>query len=275
MMDQHGHFRTATPLKKLGLLVCGDRVTCETDQSVNRVTSVEKRSSTLARTDRTGKEKAIAANITQLIAVTAPKPPFDPLLIDRYAVAANHIKVQFSIIINKTDLLDEASSKAADSLERIYSDIGYQVTRYNKHTGNIAELEALLADQVSILVGQSGVGKSSLLKQLLPDENIKVGALSDLSGLGKHTTTVTTWFDLPNGGAIIDSAGVRQFALDHVADVDLQAGFREIGQLATGCKFNDCRHIHEPQCDVLAALADNRLARQRYDNFQRMRESKN
>jgi len=275
LMDQNGQFRTATPTKKLGLLVCGDLVTCQLNDGVNRVTNVEARTSTLARTDRQGREKAIAANITQLVAVTAPKPPFDPLLIDQYAIAANHIDVDLAIIINKTDLLDDTTARDADELEKIYSEIGYQVIRHNNTATDTTDLHAHLSDQVSILVGQSGVGKSSLLKQLLPDEDIKTGALSKLSGLGRHTTTVTTWFELPNGGAIIDSAGVRQFSLDHLSEVDTQAGFKEISKLSEQCKFNDCKHIHEPQCAVLDALTENRIAQLRYDNYLQMREPKN
>ncbi len=279
LADPAGNYLKAAPLKKLGLIVCGDEVSFETvdsRQSVEqpiRVTAVQPRSSTLARTDRRKQAKAIAANVTQLIAVTAPKPPFDPLLIDRYSVASRHIGVELLVVINKTDLLDHDTEAAANSLEKIYSDIGYQVIRCSTegNTG-LQQLTKALESQVSILVGQSGVGKSSLLNRLLPDIDTKTGALSEISGLGKHTTTVTTWYDLPSGGAIIDSAGVRQFALDHLSEIDVQAGFKEISDLSMDCKFNDCKHVHEPECAVLEGLRNNAVARQRYDHFLAMRQ---
>lgn len=293
LATESGQYLTATSQKKLGLIVCGDVVEYkllaesssakQTAQSPNRqgematglaqVTDVHNRVSTLARTDRRRQAKPIAANLTQLVAVTAPKPPFDPLLLDRYSVAAHHIGVDMKVVINKTDLLDDQTRESADSLEQIYSDIGYQVIRCSSETSQgIKQLTDALNNQVSILVGQSGVGKSSLLNQLLPDIEARTGALSEISGLGRHTTTVTTWFDLPSGGAIIDSAGVRQFALDHLSEIDIQSGFKEISELSMLCKFNDCKHVHEPQCTVLDALAQGKLARQRYDHFLSMRQ---
>ena len=293
LCDSNGNYFAGSALKKLGLAVCGDLVEYdlptaiapstkstptpnqqgEMSAGVARVTNITARSSTLARTDRRKQPKAIAANVTQLVVVCAPKPPFDLMLLDRYAVAANQIGVDMVVVINKTDLLTDENRQIADSIEKIYQAIGYQVVRCtNTSEDGIANLKATLGDQVSILVGQSGVGKSSLLNQLIPEIQSKTGALSEMSGLGKHTTTVTTWYDLPNGGAIIDSAGVRQFALDHLSDIDIQSGFREISELAMLCKFNDCQHIHEPHCAVLDALEKKQMARCRYDHFQSMRQ---
>ncbi len=275
-MDENQKYLTASPLKKLGLLVCGDIVGYYHEGGINRVTSVLERSGTLSRTDRRGQAKPVAANITQLVAVTAPKPPFDPLLLDRYTVAARHIDVDLLIVINKVDALDDETRETAQHLQDTYHEIGYRVIRCSTKTlQGIDELRHQLAGQVSILVGQSGVGKSSLLAELLPEQEIKVGALSENSGLGKHTTTVTTWFNLPDGGAMIDSAGVRQFGLDHLNDFDLQLGFKEICELATSCRFNDCKHTIEPDCAVLKALEDQSLAQQRYNHFIRMRDDPN
>lgn len=294
LATESGSYLTATSQKKLGLIVCGDLVDYKlltessstkqaaspspnhqgemaTDQA--RVTCIQPRHSMLARTDRRRQAKPIAANVTQLVAVTAPKPPFDPLLLDRYSVAAHHIGVDMTVVINKVDLLNDQTTEEAASLEKIYRDIGYQVIRCSSEKSHgIEQLAQALDNQVSILVGQSGVGKSSLLNQLLPDIQTKTGALSKISGLGRHTTTVTTWFDLPGGGAIIDSAGVRQFALDHLSEIDIQAGFKEISELSMQCKFNDCKHIHEPECAVLEALQNTTLAKQRYDHFLSMRQ---
>ena len=278
LLTDSGERLIAAPLKRIGLLVSGDRVTAEVSShggsSSARVSELENRKTTLSRTDRNGKIKAVAANLTQLVVVTAPAPPFDPLLLDRYTVAARHIGVDVTILINKTDLLDEQTAVQADAIEALYSSIGYPVLRCCLTTGEgVESLASRLHDHVSILVGQSGVGKSSLLNRLLPDLDVRTGELSKQSGLGKHTTSVTTWFSLPQGGAIIDSAGVRQFSLDHIPSADIQFGFTEISDAAQYCKFTNCTHAHEPDCAVKDALAENRISRQRFENFTLLRES--
>lgn len=262
----------ATPKMKLGLVVTGDLVRWHAEDHGNaRVTEVMPRTGTLARTDRQGNAKPIATNISQVLVVTAPKPPFDTLLLDRYCVAACNIGAEIAVIINKTDLLDEATTDQAQQIESLYGSLGYRVARCcTKKIDGMEEIKSLLDNQISILVGQSGVGKSSILNALLPQHNTKTGGLSDNSGLGRHTTTVTNWYDLPNEGAIIDSPGVRQFALEHLATVDIQAGFREISDFAASCKFNDCTHQHEPHCAVLAALESGKINAHRFNHFQQM-----
>lgn len=264
-----GESITATQKKKLGLVVTGDLVRWQAeDHGIARVIEVMPRKSTLARTDRQGHAKPIATNISQVLVVTAPKPPFDTLLLDRYCVAASNIGADISIVINKTDLLDEATNETAAHIESLYTSLGYKVARCCvKESGGLTAVEALLSNQISILVGQSGVGKSSILDTLMPEEGIKTGSLSDNSGLGRHTTTVTNWYDLSNGGAIIDSPGVRLFSLEHLESVDIQAGFVEIADHAAYCKFNDCSHQHEPDCAVLAALENEQIDKGRYAHF--------
>ncbi len=280
--NEYGHFN-AQPLKKHGLVVCGDSAICTAPavppkeyadshtphrESLRMLELVE-RTCVLQRTDRRGNAKPIAANLTQLVAVTAPSPPFDPLLIDRYTIAARHMNVKLVLVINKTDLLsspDAAGSAAA--IEALYQSIGYPVVRCNARGGEgLSQLAQVLKGEISILVGQSGVGKSSILNGLLPGNSAKTGALSENSGLGKHTTTVTTWYDLPAGGAIIDSAGVRQFALEHLSGVDIEAGFIEIADAAAHCRFRDCRHDGEPDCAVHAGLEQKIISPQRLAHF--------
>lgn len=262
----------ATPKKKLGLVVTGDLVRWQAENHGNaRVTEVMERSGTLARTDRQGNAKPIATNVSQLLVVTAPKPPFDSLLLDRYCVAAANIGAEIAVIINKTDLLDETTAPVAEAIETLYTRLGYRVARCCvKEVQGLNAIKSLLGNQISILVGQSGVGKSSILNALLPQHNIKTGGLSDNSGLGRHTTTVTNWYDLPDNGAIIDSPGVRQFSLEHLDSVDIQAGFKEIAEHAMSCKFNDCTHQHEPACSVLAAVASGKVDTDRFNHFKQL-----
>ncbi len=266
---ENGETFSASPKKKLDLVVTGDLVLWQAEQyGVARVTSVLPRTGTLARTDRAGRAKPIATNVNQVLVVTAPKPPFDTLLLDRYCVAAATIGAEIAIIINKTDLLDKTTSETAHNIEALYSSLGYKVARCCvKDPDGLSQVRPLLDDRISILVGQSGVGKSSILKALMPEQEIKTGHLSDNSGLGRHTTTVTNWYDLAHNGAIIDSPGVRQFSLEHLDSVDIQAGFREISEHAAQCKFNDCSHQHEPECHVLAALVNGEINKDRYDHF--------
>ncbi len=278
LLTNQGERIIATPLKRIGMLVSGDNVsvtvTSQGGSTSARVSRLEDRSTTLSRTDRSGKIKAVAANLTQLVVVTAPAPPFDPMLIDRYTVAARNIGVDVTIVINKTDLLDSNSSAEADAIEALYTSIGYSVLRCCLTNGKgVDALVSCLHDHVSILVGQSGVGKSSLLNKLVPDLDVRTGELSKQSGLGKHTTSVTTWFALPEGGAIIDSAGVRQFSLDHIPQADVQAGFKEISEAAQYCKFTNCTHVHEPDCAVKDALAEQRISAQRFEHFTVLREN--
>ena len=131
-------------------------------------------------------------------------------------------------------------------------------------------LRARLTGHCSILVGQSGVGKSSLIKRLLPDHDITVGKLSVASGLGKHTTTATTLYHLPNGGRLIDSPGVRDFRLGAVPPAELARGFREFQPCLGHCKFNDCRHLSEPGCAVIDAVTDGRISARRLESYRRL-----
>jgi len=278
VLPESGERLIASPLKRLGMLVTGDKVSLEVtqqgDSTSTRIYKLDDRRTALSRTDRNGKLKPVASNLTHLIVVTAPAPPFDPLLIDRYTVAARHIGVELTLLINKTDLLDKVTSIAAESLEALYRNLGYTVLRCSLTTGDgVADLTRRLADHTSILVGQSGVGKSSLLNKLIPQVDTRTGELSKRSGLGKHTTSVTTWFELPTGGAIIDSAGVRQFSLDHLPQADIQSGFIEICDAAKGCKFTNCTHTHEPECAVKEALANKQISDQRFQHFNLLRDS--
>lgn len=273
LMDADGVRLSVAGNRKHGLIVVGDRVSLSGSGNSVKIDTRLARDTTLSRTDRNGSIKPLAANITQVVVVCAALPEFDLLLIDQYLVAARTIGTNALLVINKADLLTNESRQMADTIEDIYTAIGIQVLRCCAQQAHTLEpLREALRGEISILVGQSGVGKSTLLSSLVGDPDIRTGRLSTQSGLGRHTTTVASWYELAEGGAIIDSAGVRQFGLEHLPQVDIQSGFSEIAEAAADCRFNDCRHLQEPACAVRARLDEQLIQPSRYHNFCKLRD---
>jgi ribosome biogenesis GTPase len=260
--------------QNLGDIVCGDRVVWHaTGEETGVVTAVEERSSLLSRPDYGGHEKPIAANLTQLVIVAAPNPPPTGYLLDQYLVAAETFRLEAVFVLNKADLLNDSHTPLLDHF-RTYEEIGYRVLQVStkQHAGE-EELRAVLKGQSSILVGQSGVGKSSLVNMLLPDLDIQTGALSQTSGLGKHTTSSATLYHLPQGGTLIDSPGVRSFRLVISERDQLERGFREFAPFLGHCHFSDCRHDSEPGCALTAAVESGKIAAWRLNHFRLMAQT--
>ena len=235
------------------------------------VVAVLERNNLLQKTGFGGKAKAVAANIDQVFIVCSLVPKPNSYLIDRYLVAAETMPAKPILVINKIDLLDETNEHVVDDIHAIYGKIGYRVleTSATKNTG-IEELQSMLADSTSILVGLSGVGKSSLVMDILPGIDIRIGEISSASKEGKHTTTVSTLYALPTGGNLIDSPGVRDFS---PVDIDKQTilnGFVELKPYRGKCKFANCTHDHEPGCAIIDALEQGEVSRQRVDSFRKM-----
>jgi ribosome biogenesis GTPase len=251
--------------------VCGDRVAWEPQQpgSEGLVLAIEPRSTALERPDNRGRIEVLAANITQLIAVTAPKPPPDPFLVDRHLAAARQMNCQAFVLYNKVDL--EAEPPGPDWRRELEA-IGYTVLRTSVRTGTgIDVLQAMLEGHTSILVGHSGVGKSSLLNALLPGLDTATAALSAATGEGRHTTSAALLHRLPgSGGAIIDSPGVRDHAPPPVAPREVFRGFVEFVEPASHCRFSDCLHRDEPGCAVKAAARSGGISAQRYESYLRL-----
>jgi ribosome biogenesis GTPase len=235
------------------------------------VEKVAPRHSVLNRADSGNKLRPLVANIDQLIIEAAQEPALDCFLLDKYTIAAELAHTDAVIVINKSDLLTPQARSEIEVQLADYTNLGYPVlfTSALKNTG-IEAFANCLAGRTSILVGQSGVGKSSLIKRLLPDRDITVGRLSTASGLGRHTTTATTLYHLPCGGRLIDSPGVRDFRLAEVSVAELARGFREFKPYLGECRFNDCRHISEPGCAVLAALAAGQISARRMASYRRL-----
>lgn len=255
--------------QNIGHPVCGDRVVWQpTGSNQGVVTALLPRNSLLARPDFSGREKPLAANITRLIVVLAPQPEPTDYLVDQYLVAAEQIGVDALIVLNKTDLV--ANDEAQMFLQRFapYTRLGYTVIPVSAHHGEgLDQLLEQLDDHTAILVGQSGVGKSSLIHALLPDLDVQVGRLSELTGLGRHTTSATTWYRLPAGGGLIDSPGVRSFRLGRLERVALERGFRDFRPYLKQCRFADCHHDQEPGCAIKAAVACGAIERERFVSF--------
>lgn len=232
------------------------------------------RRSELQRPDNYGKLKAIAANIDQAVVVFAPLPAPSSALLDRYLAACEASGVPPLLLMNKSDLTDTPGYAEAERLVALYERVGYRVLRCSSRAAHgLDALRDALRDKTSVFVGQSGVGKSSLVNALLPGTALETQDVSDVSGLGQHTTTTARLFHLPGGGKLVDSPGVREFQLWHVDEATLERGYIDFRPLQGQCRFRDCRHLREPGCALHAAAADGRLSPERLDNFLKIRES--
>ncbi len=266
-----GRIHRCVARANLGGIVAGDRVIWRAAPDLTGViVSRQPRSCVLERPDNFGRVKAMAANIDQMLIVFACQPEPQPNLLDRYLVAAELLDVRPILVLNKADLLDEQSRARLAALLKSYNNLGYisvSVTSSRHQAPELAELPTLIQDRTSIVVGQSGVGKSSLINTLLPQLDLKVGALSERSGEGTHTTVRATLWHVPSGGQLIDSPGIRDFSLWHINVNDLQYGFIEINDAAARCKFRDCHHAGEPACAVAQAVADGLIDARRFASY--------
>ncbi|MEH0833905.1 small ribosomal subunit biogenesis GTPase RsgA [Pectobacterium cacticida] len=267
--------------RTISSLVTGDRVVWRPGHESlagisGIVEAVHPRHSVLTRPDYYDGIKPIAANIDQIVIVSAILPELSLNIIDRYLVACETLEIEPLIVLNKVDLLDEESRQFVDELMNIYRALKYRVLMVSSHTQQgILELEQALTDRISIFAGQSGVGKSSLLNTLLAlgEERILVNEVSDNSGLGQHTTTASRLYHFPHGGDVIDSPGVREFGLWHLEPEQITSGFIELRKYIGSCKFRDCKHENDPGCAINAALARGEIAAERFDNYHRILES--
>ncbi len=256
--------------QNLGHVVCGDEVVWQpTGDHEGVVTAIRPRRSILSRPDFNGHEKALAANITQIVIVIAPQPAPAGYLLDQYLVTAANIDVQVVIAVNKADLVQRhgAPDELAHVLD-IYPGIGYPLIQISaREPGGLQPLFDHLRDQTSILVGQSGVGKSSLVNACVPDLDVQTSRLSEKTGHGRHTTSSTSLYHLPFNGRLIDSPGVRSFRLGRIDRQTLERGFIEFRESLGACRFSDCTHTHEPGCALREAVEAGRIHPTRLNNL--------
>lgn len=263
----------ARPSGRKHSIVCGDRVLCEPDLAHDELLIVEvlPRRTLLARANLRGASEPVVANISQLVVVVAPLPQPDFFIVDRYLCAATAAGIRGAIAINKSDL-----AAGVDSAElEAYAAAGYAHLSCSAKAGaGLEELKQALTGAISVLVGQSGVGKSSLVSALLPEAEVTTGELMREEE-GRHTTTASRAYSLNfgvnSGGTLIDSPGVRDFA-PAIDQLDARTlGFPEVERLAGSCRFQDCRHMQEPDCAVINATEDGGMHARRYESYRRLR----
>ena len=267
--DQAGQVFRCHLRANLPTLVTGDRVVWRPgNQGDGVIVAQLPRTSELCRPDMRGQLKPVAANVDQIVVVFAPRPEPHANLIDRYLIAAEHAGISPLLLLNKADLVDEENAASLDALLNVYRQLDYPLLEVSAHQGGgMADLQTKLDGHVSVFVGQSGVGKSSLVNSLLPGIDTRVGALSEITGKGTHTTTTARLFHFPGGGELIDSPCIREFGLGHVSRDDVEAGFIEFRDLLGTCRFRDCKHDREPGCALLKAVEEGRVQPQRMASY--------
>lgn len=248
--------------------VCGDRVVAiiPTGIEPGLVIGITTRSTVLARNSGRDSPEYIAANIDQLVVVCAPTPQPDFFIVDRYLCAAELTGCRPAVVWNKSDL---ATAEPA-ALAR-YRDIGYSVLSIAAKSGaNLEGVRTLVESSTTVIVGQSGVGKSSLINALCGEGSAHTGELSGKTGEGRHTTTVSVLHHIDSGGRLIDTPGVRDFIPWIPPTARCVDGFPEFRRLAAGCRFADCRHLHEPDCAVKASMEAGQVSPRRYESYRRL-----
>ena len=269
--DTQGKRFRCSARQNIGQPVCGDHIVWQaSDAQEGVITAIKDRESLLVRPGFADRIKPVAANITLIGIVIAPEPEPQEELIDRYLVAAEYLGIKPVILCNKSDLLDAAALQTWHERFSLYQDIGYDLLDTStKEIRGLDQLHERLKGNNSIFVGQSGVGKSSLINCLIPDIAAKVKALSEQISQGQHTTSHSKLYHLPdNSGNLIDSPGVRDFRLGHLERHEIEQGFIELRPFLGTCRFSDCKHQNEPGCAILSALESKQITAQRFASYQ-------
>lgn len=248
-------------------LACGDVVTIKlTDKHEGVVESTLPRQSLLYRSNAF-KSKMLAANVTQIIIVLATQPSFYEALLNRCLVAAEAANIKPVIVLNKCDLSDNDDAKQKLAL---YTSLGYQVLPLSAKE-DISTLRPFLQGQSSILVGQSGMGKSTIINALLPNESVRTQEVSQVLDSGKHTTTAAHLYHLDEHSQLIDSPGLQEFGLHHLSTDELEHAFVEFRPFLGKCRFNNCKHLQEPDCAITQAVRDGKVTQERFAIYKMLR----
>lgn len=245
--------------RNIDSLSAGDKVIWQQGEQSNVILACSPRTSVLGRPDHRGNIRAIAANVDQMIIVCAPLPQVSYLLIDSYLVAASFLGIEPIIVFNKTDL------EHSNELKDIYQPLGYKVIETKAHQKETLHvLVEAMQNKTSVFTGQSGVGKSSLINTLIPNVQPHTQSISSHSQLGKHTTSASYLYHLPNGGDIIDSPGIREFSLWNIEKQQIPRHFKELSSIYNKCKYKNCSHLNEPFCAIDEAKKTHLICQERY-----------
>ena len=242
------------------------------------ITHIEERRNYIIRKSQNLSKQShiLAANVDQaFLIVTVNYPQTSTTFIDRFLASAEAYSVPVVLVFNKCDILSDDERHYQQSMIHLYETIGYECREVSATTGEgVDGLHALLKGKITLLSGNSGVGKSTLINQILPEANLRTAEISDAHNTGMHTTTFSEMLELPEGGYIIDTPGIKGFGTFNMEPEELTSYFPEIFHFSKGCKFSNCTHTHEPGCAVLKALEDHYIAQSRYQSYLNMLEDK-
>ena len=273
-----GNFRLRG-IRSTNPVAVGDRVEiAENAEGTAFITEIQDRTNYIIRKSPNLSKQShiIAANVDQaLLVVTVNYPQTSTTFIDRFLASAEAYRVPVVLLFNKADLLTADERHYQDMMMELYRTVGYDCRAISAETGaGVAELERLLAGKVSVLSGNSGVGKSTLINRILPGANLRTAEISDAHNQGTHTTTFSEMLLLPSGGYLIDTPGIKGFGTFDIEPAELTGYFKDIFRFAKDCRFSNCTHTHEPGCAVLRAVEEHYIARSRYQSYLSMLEDK-
>ena len=257
----------------------GDRVQLVTNQEGTAfISAIDDRKNYIIRksSNLSKQSHILAANIDQaLLIVTVNRPQTSTTFIDRFLASAEAYRIPVVLVFNKTDLLDDDEMRYQQMVMNLYETVGYHCLAISAETGvGVDEVRALLKGRISLLSGNSGVGKSTLINRLLPTANLRTAEISNAHNAGMHTTTFSEMLELPEGGWVIDTPGIKGFGTFDIERTELSSYFKEIFAFSKDCRFNNCTHTHEPGCAVLQALNDHYIAQSRYQSYLSMLDDK-
>ncbi len=273
-----GNFRLKG-IRSTNPVAVGDRVQLITNQEGTAfISSIEDRRNYIVRKSPNLSKQShiLAANVDQaLLVVTVNYPQTSTTFIDRFLAGAEAYRIPVVLVFNKRDLLSEDELHYEQMMRTLYETIGYQCVEISAATGEgVEELRPLVTDKISLLSGNSGVGKSTLINQLIPDASQRTAEISDAHNTGMHTTTFSEMIDLPGGGCLIDTPGIKGFGTFDIEKEELTSYFKEIFHFSEGCRFSNCTHTHEPGCAVVKAVEEHYIAASRYQSYLSMLEDK-
>ena len=273
-----GNFRLKG-IRSTNPVAVGDHVEIALNQEGTAfITHIDERRNYIIRKSQNLSKQShiIAANVDQaFLIVTVNYPQTSTTFIDRFLASAEAYSVPVVLVFNKRDILSDDERHYQQSMVHLYETIGYECREISAATGEGVEgLHKLLKGKITLLSGNSGVGKSTLINQILPEANLRTAEISDAHNTGMHTTTFSEMLELPEGGYIIDTPGIKGFGTFDMEPEELTSYFREIFHFSKDCKFSNCTHTHEPGCAVLKALKDHYIAQSRYQSYLGMLEDK-